>query len=71
MKIVVDDKIPYIREKLQMLADQVVAIPGAKIASADVKDADALILGTRTRCGEKLQPLAVIISMPSIWSVQA
>ena len=54
MKIVVDDKIPYIREKLQMLADQVVAIPGAKIASADVKDADALIVRTRTRCDEKL-----------------
>ena len=54
MKIVVDDKIPYIREKLQMLADQVVAIPGAKIAPADVKDADALIVRTRTRCDEKL-----------------
>lgn len=54
MKIVIDDKIPYIRETLQSLADQVVALPGARIAPADVADADALIVRTRTHCDEQL-----------------
>ena len=50
MKIVVDDKIPYIREKLSLLADEVRCLPGADITAADVHDADALIVRTRTRC---------------------
>ncbi len=54
MKIVVDDKIPYIREKLTLLADEVVALRGADISADDVKDADALIVRTRTRCDEQL-----------------
>ena len=54
MKIVVDDKIPYIREKLEMLADEVVSLRGADIQAEDVKDADALIVRTRTRCDEQL-----------------
>ena len=54
MKIVVDDKIPYIREKLAVLADEVVYLPGAAITADDVRDADALIVRTRTRCDEKL-----------------
>ena len=33
MKIIVDDKIPYIEEKLHLLADEVVALPGAKTMS--------------------------------------
>ena len=52
MKIVVDDKIPYIREKLALLADEVVYLPGAAITADDVRDADALIVRTRTRCDE-------------------
>ena len=54
MKIVVDDKIPFIQEKLHLLADEVVALSGASISSADVRDADALIVRTRTRCDEAL-----------------
>ena len=54
MKIVIDNKIPYIQEKLQRLTDQVVALGGAEITSADVRDADALIVRTRTRCDEQL-----------------
>jgi erythronate-4-phosphate dehydrogenase len=54
MKIVVDDKIPYIREKLEMLADEVVSLRGADIQAEDVKDADALIVRTRTHCDEQL-----------------
>ena len=54
MKIVVDDRIPYIREKLEMVADEVVCLRGADIGAEDVKDADALIVRTRTRCDERL-----------------
>ena len=54
MKIVVDDKIPYILEKLELLADEVVALRGSDISADDVKDADALIVRTRTRCDERL-----------------
>ena len=54
MKIVVDDKIPYIQEKLCLLADEVVPLKGAEISASDVQDADALIVRTRTRCDEAL-----------------
>ena len=54
MKIIVDDKIPYIRQTLALLADEVVYRPGAAITAADVRDADALIVRTRTRCDEAL-----------------
>jgi erythronate-4-phosphate dehydrogenase len=54
MKIVVDDKIPYIREKLAILADNVVYLRGSEIKADDVRDADALIVRTRTRCDEQL-----------------
>ena len=54
MKIVIDDKIPYIQEKIALLADEVVFLPGAGIEADDVKDADALVVRTRTRCDEKL-----------------
>ena len=54
MKIVVDDKIPYIRETLERLADEVVYKQGSAIGPEDVRDADALIVRTRTRCDEQL-----------------
>lgn len=54
MKIVVDDKIPYIRETLERLADEVVYKKGSAIGPEDVRDADALIVRTRTRCDERL-----------------
>jgi erythronate-4-phosphate dehydrogenase len=54
MKIVVDDKIPYILEKLELLADEVVALRGSEISADDVKEADALVVRTRTRCDETL-----------------
>lgn len=53
MKIVIDDKIPFIRGAFEELAE-VAYLPGAKIAPADVADADALIVRTRTKCGEQL-----------------
>ena len=54
MKIVVDDKIPFIREALETLADEVVAKAGREISSADVYDADILVVRTRTKCDENL-----------------
>ncbi len=54
MKIVVDNKIPYIQEKLHLLADEVVSLEGAQIGPDDVRDADALIIRTRTRCNKQL-----------------
>lgn len=54
LKIVVDDRIPYIRETLSLISDDVTYIPGAEISAADVRDADALIVRTRTICDEHL-----------------
>ncbi len=54
MKIVVDDKIPYIRETICQLADEVVFLSGAAITAADVRDADVLVVRTRTRCNRQL-----------------
>lgn len=54
MKIVVDDKIPFIRPTIERLADTVVYRPGVEISASDVRDADALVVRTRTRCDEKL-----------------
>ena len=54
MKIVVDDKIPYIKETITKICDQVVFLDGAAIMPEDVRDADALIVRTRTICDEHL-----------------
>ena len=54
MKVIVDDKIPYIREALAQVADEVVYIPGASFTREAVADADALIVRTRTRCNRDL-----------------
>lgn len=54
MKIIVDDKIPYIKEPLQEIADEVVYIPGSAFTPEIVHDADALIIRTRTHCNEDL-----------------
>lgn len=54
MKVIVDDKIPYIREAIQKIADVVVFAPGKDFTPSLVKDADALIVRTRTICDCKL-----------------
>ncbi|MBE6365234.1 MAG: 4-phosphoerythronate dehydrogenase [Lentisphaerae bacterium] len=53
MKIVIDDRIPFIRGVFEPFAS-VVYLPGKSIAPADVADADALIVRTRTRCDKAL-----------------
>ena len=54
MKIVIDDKIPYIREAIASLGCDAVYMKGAAIGPEDVRDADALVVRTRTRCDEHL-----------------
>lgn len=54
MKIIVDDKIPYILPALSELADEVVTLAGSDISAADVRDADILVIRTRTRCNRAL-----------------
>lgn len=53
MKIVIDDKIPYIQGALEAFAT-VKYIGGGVISNADLKDADALITRTRTKCNKAL-----------------
>lgn len=54
MKVVVDDKIPYIKEAIESIADEVLFIPGKDFSPKLIKDADALIIRTRTICNREL-----------------
>lgn len=53
LKIVADDRIPFLRGVLEPYAE-VVYLPGGKTGPAEVKEADALITRTRTHCDESL-----------------
>ncbi|WP_016778388.1 4-phosphoerythronate dehydrogenase [Anaerophaga thermohalophila] len=53
MKLVIDDKILFVRGVLDSLAD-VTYLPGASIGAGDVKDADGLIVRTRTKVNHEL-----------------
>jgi erythronate-4-phosphate dehydrogenase len=53
MKIVADNKIPFLKGVLEPFAD-VIYLPGGEITREDLMDADALITRTRTKCNEKL-----------------
>ena len=54
MKLVIDNKIPYIRDAIASMAVEATYLDGSSITAADVKDADALIVRTRTQCNEAL-----------------
>lgn len=54
MKVVVDDKIPFIHEAIEQIADSVIYRPGSAITADDVRNADVLIVRTRTKCDRKL-----------------
>ncbi len=54
MKIIIDNKIPYIREAVEQIADEVVYVPGKEFTPELVRDADALIIRTRTHCNKEL-----------------
>ncbi len=54
MKIIVDNKIPYIQKAIESIADEVVYAPGKDFTPELVRDADALIIRTRTHCNREL-----------------
>lgn len=54
MKVIVDQKIPYIKEAIEGIADEVLFLPGDGFTKEVVKDADALIVRTRTHCNRDL-----------------
>lgn len=53
MKIIIENKIPFIRDLFEPYAEVVYLSPEAIVPEA-VRDADALIVRTRTRCDEAL-----------------
>lgn len=53
MKIIIDDKIPYIKDVFEPFAD-VIYMQGDKINNHLCKNADALIIRTRTFCNKSL-----------------
>jgi len=53
MKVVADDKIPFLKGVLEPYAE-VIYLSGNKISKKDLLDADALITRTRTICDENL-----------------
>ena len=53
MKIVIDDKIPYIHGAFEPFAE-VFYLPGSKTTPEVVKDADAIVTRTRTKCNREL-----------------
>lgn len=54
MKVIVDNKIPYIAGEIEKVADEVVYLPGDAFTPQYVKGADALIIRTRTLCNRDL-----------------
>ncbi len=54
MKIIIDNKIPYIKEAVQGIADEVIYAPGKDFTPELVRNADALIVRTRTHCNREL-----------------
>ena len=53
MKIVADDKIPFLKGVLEPFAE-VIYLPGKEISREILMDADAMLIRTRTKCNEKL-----------------
>lgn len=54
MKVIVDNKIPYIAGEIEKIADKVVFLPGDAFTKEEVKEADALVVRTRTHCNRDL-----------------
>ncbi len=53
MKILIDQFVPYLAEALAPYAE-VVSVDGRTLTPAEVADADAIVVRTRTRCNEAL-----------------
>jgi Phosphoglycerate dehydrogenase and related dehydrogenases len=54
MKVIIDDKIPFVSQSLTESIDEVLFIPGNKFTPDIIKNADALIIRTRTICNKEL-----------------
>lgn len=54
MKIIIDNKIPYIKEAIEQISDETVFVSGSDFTPSLVRNADALIIRTRTRCNREL-----------------
>lgn len=54
MNVVIDEKIPYLKDALEAMGHSVLAKPGVDICAGDVADAEALFVRTRTRCDASL-----------------
>lgn len=54
MKVIVDNKIPYIKESIEKIADEVIYLSGTAFTPEIIRDADALVIRTRTRCNQEL-----------------
>lgn len=66
MKIVIDEKIPYIADALSAMGNRVVALPGVAIANEHLRDADALLCA-RAHCAMRLcsrARLCVSLALP-------
>jgi erythronate-4-phosphate dehydrogenase len=53
MKVIADNKIPFLKGVLESFAD-VIYLPGNEINKQTLKGADALLIRTRTNCNEEL-----------------
>jgi erythronate-4-phosphate dehydrogenase len=53
IKVVADDKIPFLKGVLEPYAD-ILYMPGRDISSDQIRDADAIIIRTRTKCNKEL-----------------
>ena len=53
IKIVADDKIPFLKGVLESFAN-ISYLPGRQITREEIRDADALLIRTRTRCDSDL-----------------
>ncbi|MBQ0141699.1 MAG: 4-phosphoerythronate dehydrogenase [Prevotellaceae bacterium] len=54
MKAVIDDKIPFIKGTIERIVPNTVYISGSEIKAKDVRDADILVIRTRTHCNQHL-----------------
>ena len=72
MKIIVDNKIPYIKEAINQITDEVVYAPGKDFTPEMVKDADALNCYREAASGSSPPPpSASTTSTPHIAARQA
>ena len=60
MKVVIDEKIPYLKEMLSGMGCDVKAMSGSAITGQDVSDAVALFVRTRTKCVQELLDGSVV-----------